>query len=80
MFGQREALNRGKQNLYWRSSADTHEGDAKRQKEEIKMLIGHACNHTSQQILDFLARQYSKIMYFLNRAFSFLDLTENIVT
>lgn len=57
MFGQREALNRGKQNLYWCSSADTHEGDAKRQQEEIKTLIGHACNHTSEQVLDFLARQ-----------------------
>ena len=59
MFGQTEALNRGKQNLYWRSSADTHEVDAKRQQctEEIKTLIGHACNHTSEQILDFLARQ-----------------------
>ena len=36
--------------------ADTHEGDAKRQQEEIKTLIGHACNHTSEQILGFLAR------------------------
>ena len=39
------------------SIADAHEGDAKRRQEEIKTLIGHACNHTSEQILDFLARQ-----------------------